>query len=1405
MQQTVVNQSQMAVSAIRASNAVAPEPIRQRATSNQAMQHALRSGTIQAKLTVNTPNDEFEREADRVADRVMRMSAGGTVEPPPNIQRTSCSHEKETPPIQRACKECDEEVNRKEVSAEPLEISDEAESEGIQRMCSACEEEEVQRTSDSIQRKCSECEEEEVQRTSESIQRKCSECEEEEVQRHRADSEEEREQPRSPEVTRSVEDQINAIRSGGKPLPLETRAFFEPRFGRDFSNVRIHTDAKAAETARSVNALAYTVGQNIVFATGQYQPATIAGQRLLAHELTHVLQQSGAPKSTVTTVQRAEGSEPTAEELLNGPGGKTQTCAKAEKGFSKKEPAKACPKPTHRGTKELGHFHFCLDSIQPVDQGDFDFQINEIANQPASTRFLVHGHASVDGDPAGNFRLSCHRAIRVEQAMKDKGIAESRIETGSRGPTTEFPGGPEFNRVVVVYGQAAGKFGEIEEEPTCEGAPRKLGDIKPEIPCDEDTVDLTQLSHGPHLKHFHFCLDSDVMTEESLLDLREFAFSQAAKSRFVIHGFASSEGTPAYNKVLSCHRALRIMRELLNFGVRPTQIREVSGLGVFKDFGDEELSRVAVVLAEEGEISAFQEPSTTPQSSQEKSAIRNEAQRRLVRGDYRFAADAYISYWTCGRVPSLSQAVGRVTALTQDEAQVSGSAVTDGDKEEAIKMNSAILANRDFTADNPLECVQARLADIAFHHAVVDNAGLPRDLVVSNRPEARHEAGRHLAHLAGFSKCTGRFDRQGRRDDSTLATDPRSTLVPDCAQVKEPTRLLTPRKGERERKAPEFTFESPPEFTPNSGSIDRPGAKGGDGGGGGAGPVNVTEIQIGDRDFLETQGPIIKAKASVQLVGDSNVFSDYELGFIQTVLGDVNVVEYVSGHRVIQRLPLPIRDADSSTTPAPWMAVNASDRPNAEGKVDIETGIPFLNITAPAFLHFDPSSNLSGNLFDTWQRRTRIAIWLIARRLGAPLDRFSVHFLRGAIFDLDQKARSILRRMLDIRSRDRFPTDKELLIREGEFSTTPFSESPADPRLAQLHGAIVRDIDLRRHVIQILPPQARRQNEGLTFGEYANVVRQILDDFKMFESAEDAVQNKGTSMPRLGFEFVPLIIRVPIEKTTGRVALVRSDQGGPVVTVEANIPALGSEAREGLAGALSVRLRKRDPLGTGQNVVLRVPAQDGGPFRTSSRDSNIGILTIFLPPRQGGKKEPELLQQETIVKKGEPSALREEVKAQMAHMWACTQFTKNIRLCDDPREFALAYWVDREGDLHRILEDRFQVSGPHDESTGITQVNLECGSSHHPSGFALGTVHTHPNQPEFSDVDKALIDSGNCGAQHFLITEREVLFKAPGKDPQSLGSRTSVIGSRRDCDSTNFLGAKKDEPVCRINPDEINQ
>lgn len=88
----------------------------------------------------------------------------------------------------------------------------------------------------------------------------------------------------------------------GTPLDAPTRAFFEMRFGRDLGGVRVHTDADATQSARSVNALAYTLGSSVVFGAGQYAPESASGRRLLAHELAHVVQQQdGAARAVRRT------------------------------------------------------------------------------------------------------------------------------------------------------------------------------------------------------------------------------------------------------------------------------------------------------------------------------------------------------------------------------------------------------------------------------------------------------------------------------------------------------------------------------------------------------------------------------------------------------------------------------------------------------------------------------------------------------------------------------------------------------------------------------------------------------------------------------------------------------------------------------------------------------------------------------------------------------------------------------------------------------------------------------------------------------------------------------------------------------------------------------------------------
>lgn len=140
------------------------------------------------------------------------------------------------------------------------------------------------------------------------IQRACPLCDDEELQRQPLEEEEDEEILQTkrafghtPEVAPALAAQVTGLHGRGQPIPKSVRAFFEPRFGRDFSQVRIHSDSKVAQLARSINARAFTLGRNIVFNEGEYSPETQLGKRLLAHELTHFVQQKEDISSDLST------------------------------------------------------------------------------------------------------------------------------------------------------------------------------------------------------------------------------------------------------------------------------------------------------------------------------------------------------------------------------------------------------------------------------------------------------------------------------------------------------------------------------------------------------------------------------------------------------------------------------------------------------------------------------------------------------------------------------------------------------------------------------------------------------------------------------------------------------------------------------------------------------------------------------------------------------------------------------------------------------------------------------------------------------------------------------------------------------------------------------------------------
>jgi hypothetical protein len=190
------------------------------------------------------------------------------------------------------------------------------------------------------------------------------------------------------------------LRSPGQPLDAAARAFFEPRFGHDFSQVRVHADGRAAESARAVNAFAYTVGRDVVFGAGQYGPHTHHGKRLLAHELTHVVQQQliGAPDLVKTD---RLGAIDSADER--------QADAVADLVLAGQAPPALMPASSPIQRRAAPYIKKVTVHLAPSQSADLEWEGTPPADASGSDHFTVStGKGYSDpGDPRGTCTRSC--------------------------------------------------------------------------------------------------------------------------------------------------------------------------------------------------------------------------------------------------------------------------------------------------------------------------------------------------------------------------------------------------------------------------------------------------------------------------------------------------------------------------------------------------------------------------------------------------------------------------------------------------------------------------------------------------------------------------------------------------------------------------------------------------------------------------------------------------------------------------------------------------------------------------------------------------------------------------------------------------------------------------------------
>ena len=196
----------------------------------------------------------------------------------------------------------------------------------------------------------------------------------------------------------SLESRINSIKGNGLPLNSAIRAFFEPRFGCDFSEVRVHTDSNSAGVAKSINARAFTIGNHVVMGPGEDQLTSRKGQLLLGHELTHVVQQKAgnSPKIQRYTCENDPATVP---------------------GFGMAGCSTETSRPAH--FDEDVSFGKDINVLVSTEKAALSTVVARWHADARNDTVRIDGFSSCDGGAAQNWRLSCDRARAIETEMKN--------------------------------------------------------------------------------------------------------------------------------------------------------------------------------------------------------------------------------------------------------------------------------------------------------------------------------------------------------------------------------------------------------------------------------------------------------------------------------------------------------------------------------------------------------------------------------------------------------------------------------------------------------------------------------------------------------------------------------------------------------------------------------------------------------------------------------------------------------------------------------------------------------------------------------------------------------------------------------------------------------------------------
>jgi outer membrane protein OmpA-like peptidoglycan-associated protein len=340
------------------------------------------------------------------------------------------------------------------------------------------------------------------------ISRKCAACEEEETLRKKPAGKAEIAANEAPDTVREI------LRSPGQPLDASSRAYFEPRFGHDFSGVRVHTGAAAERSARDVNAQAYAAGFHIVFGASRFAPGTDEGRRLIAHELAHVVQQGGFGRAGLPA--RSSSRPAVAGEVQPGTNGTPTTArqrpavvARPSASLIQRQPNPTIAKPAGKDPAEpvlsraeevqqsstspgqitfglnppmISFYNFAIG--QPTLKGEHAAGLKTLAavlKRAAGAKLYIaaNGHADSSGEADVNIPLSRRRAITVQNLLQqDSGVAVDPSWFGASAPATanDTVEGRSRNRRVDIYLRAPGGVPPIPDDKPKDKKPPKKDD-----------------------------------------------------------------------------------------------------------------------------------------------------------------------------------------------------------------------------------------------------------------------------------------------------------------------------------------------------------------------------------------------------------------------------------------------------------------------------------------------------------------------------------------------------------------------------------------------------------------------------------------------------------------------------------------------------------------------------------------------------------------------------------------------------------------------------------------------------------------------------------------------------------------------------------------------------------------